>query len=128
MPASISALAFDAEGERVAALSLAAAAAVSAESAGGTAAPTSAVLRVWSLDLGIRQRLQQLRGPVPLEPIVCKSVRQCHSLASLYKQHVHCARTIASASKAPQHVMAMASKRCRLAGVATQLFPQHRSG
>lgn len=73
--ASISALAFDAEGERVVALSVAAAAAVSSKRAGDTAAEhMSAVLRVWSLDLGFRQRLQQLRGPVPLDPTVCKTV------------------------------------------------------
>lgn len=74
--ASVSALAFDAEGERVAALSVVTATAASSKSAGDAAGPATAVLRVWSLDLGFRQRLQQLRGPVQLEPVVCKSVRQ----------------------------------------------------
>lgn len=78
--AAVSALAFNAEGERLAALSLVPptlppSASGAAKGAGGGAdTNVSGVLRVWAVDLGFRQRLQQLRGPVSLEPIVCKSV------------------------------------------------------
>lgn len=68
--AAVSALAFDAEGERMAAVSV-------GGGGGGFASPRGGggvVLRVWSLDLAFTQRLQQLRGPVSLEPVFCKSV------------------------------------------------------
>lgn len=68
--AAVLALAFDAEGERMAAMSL-------GGGGGGFASPRGGgggVLRVWSLDLGFSQRLQQLRGLVSLEPVFCKSV------------------------------------------------------
>lgn len=77
-PGAISALAFDAQGERVAALSVVPPptlpSAGSGRGAGAAAGAASNVLRVWALELGFTQRLQQLRGPVSIEPIVCKSV------------------------------------------------------
>jgi hypothetical protein len=76
----VSALAFDADGERLAALSVLptpaqpSAAASMGRAASGSMESISGIVRVWALELGFTQRLQQLRGPVPIEPTVCKAV------------------------------------------------------
>lgn len=76
----MSALAFDADGERLAALSVLpppaqpSAAASMGRAASGSMESVSGIVRVWALELGFTQRLQQLRGPVPIEPTICKAV------------------------------------------------------
>jgi hypothetical protein len=73
----VSALAFDATGARLAALSVMLPEGQPSAAAVGRAAAdksVSGVVRVWALELGFAQRLQQLRGPVPIEPAVCRPV------------------------------------------------------
>ena len=74
------ALVFDADGGRLAALSVLpppaqpSAPESMGRAASGSMEPVNGIVRVWALELGFTQRLQQLRGPVPIEPAICKAV------------------------------------------------------